>query len=367
AGMALALTAGCEAGTSPHQDQTTGTSSGPGSESGGGTAAAGSGGGNAEGAGGAGEESCAHSHCPERLYGKRYLSRGGMAVDDTHIYWCEGVSSEGRFISAAPKDGTGPILTVGTWYDLSSLDALVVDEQHVYWLFPEGTGVLRRVNKDGSDPVSFPLPVHALGGRLDIGPLQDGGDALFIATHGCFQIVRVPKDGSDPQLWEVSDLGNGGGVTAMGVQGQYVYCSNDDYIQRLDTATGEVALVVDDQRSGSPFVLIDQYLYVHANQPSVFVEPYIGRIDLSADKPTTVNLGPSFATSSGLFYDTERRRLYWTTGLSPTDAHVGTYALDGGGPPELLFDKQDVYGGAAMDEEYLYWMGGTGLRRLKKW
>jgi len=33
----------------------------------------------------------------------------------------------------------------------------------------------------------------------------------------------------------------------------------------------------------------------------------------------------------------------------------------------LLFDKQDFNGGAAMDAEYLYWMGGTGLRRLKKW
>jgi streptogramin lyase len=290
-----------------------------------------------------------------------------MAVDDTHLYWCEGVSSEGRFISAAPKDGTGPILTIGTWYDLSSPDNLVVDEQHVYWLFPEGTGVLRRVNKDGSDPISFPLPVTALGGRLDIGPLEDGGDALFIATHGCFQIVRMPKDGGPAQLWDISDLGNGGGGTLLGLQGQYVYCSNDDYIQRLDTTTGKVTLVVDDQRSGSPFIFIDQYMYIHANQPTPVTPPYIGRIDLSADKPSTVNLGPSFATSGGLFYDAVRKRLYWTTGLSGTDAHIGTYALDSDAPPELLFDKQDVNGGAAMDEDYLYWMGGTGLRRLKKW
>lgn len=363
--MALALTTGCEAkDAGPHSVDTTTASSGTGSESGGSGADGGSGGDHAQGAGGAGVESCPHPHCPEILYGKRYLRRGGMAVDDTHLYWCEG---NDKLINTALKDGTGSILTIGTWYDLSSLDALVVDEQHVYWLLPEGAGVLRRVNKDGSDPVSFALPVNALGGRLDVGPLQDGGDALFIATHGCFQIVRVPKDGSDPQLWEVSDLGNGGGVTAMGVQGQYVYCSNDDYIQRLDTATGEVTLVVDDQRFGVPFVFVDQYLYIHANQPSAFVEPYIGRIDLSKDRPSTVNLGLSFATSVSFFFDAVRRRLYWTTGLSPTDAHIGSYALDGGAPPELLFDKQDVYGGAAMDEEYLYWMGGTGLRRLKKW
>lgn len=364
--VALVLSTGCEAGGVQQPPVSTTTTSSGDSGSDGTGASAGSGGADNTqgGTGGASVEVCPHPHCPERLYGKRYLYRGGMAVDETHLFWCEG---NDKLINTALKDGSGTITTLGNWHDFSPF-TLVVDDEHLYWLRPEETGALLRVDKkDGSNPLSTPLPLDALGRRLDLGPIHDGGDSVFIGTHDCRQIVRVPKKPGTVQLWELHDQAPFGGVTAIGTLGQHVYCSNGNYIHRLDTATGEVTVIVEDQKAGGPFVFVDQYLYIHANQPTPSTPPYIGRIDLQAAKPATVDLGPSFGSSTGLFYDQARRRLYWTTGLTPTDAEIGSYHLDGAGPPELLFDKQDVYGGATMDEDYLYWMGGTGLHRLKKW
>lgn len=163
------------------------------------------------GTGGVTEPSCAQPHCPEVLYGSRQATRRGIEVDDTDVFWCEVTLEEGNVVRAAPKNGAGPVRTLGRWYDFSTGRSLIVDEHHIYWMLPEDSGSLLRVDKDGNNPVSTPLPPGPINGRLQLGPLHDAGNAVIVATHGCKEIMRVPKDQRPLELWDLSPYPNGGG------------------------------------------------------------------------------------------------------------------------------------------------------------
>lgn len=165
----------------------------------------------AGGTGGAPVPGCAQPHCPEVLYGTRQATRRGLEVDDTDVFWCEVTLEEGNVVRAAPKSGVGPIRTLGRWHDFLGTPTLVVDDQYVYWMLPEESGSLLRVDKDGHNPVSTPLPPGPIDGRLQLGPIHDAGDAVIIATRGCSQIMRVAKDGNSLEFWELSLYPNGGG------------------------------------------------------------------------------------------------------------------------------------------------------------
>jgi hypothetical protein len=68
--------------------------------------------------GGAVEPSCAQPSCPEVLYGSRPgAPQRGIEVDDTDVFWCEITFEEGNVVRAAPKNGAGPVRTLGRWYD----------------------------------------------------------------------------------------------------------------------------------------------------------------------------------------------------------------------------------------------------------
>ena len=146
------------------------------------------------------------------LYGSRQATRRGIEVDDTDVFWCEVTLEEGNVVRAAPKNGAGPVRTLGRWYDFSTGRSLIVDEHHIYWMLPEDSGLLLRVDKDGNNPVSTPLPPGPINGRLQLGPLHDAGNAVIVATHGCKEIMRVPKDQRPLELWDLSPYPNGGGL-----------------------------------------------------------------------------------------------------------------------------------------------------------
>ena len=301
------------------------------------------------------------------LYGQRFAVRRCLEVDETDVFWCEITPEEGNVVRAAPKSGAGPIRTLGRWYDFMATRALVVDAQHVYWLLPEGSASLVRVDKDGGNQVSTPLPPGPLNGRLDLGPLFDAGDAVIIATHVCKEILRLPKDGGELSQWTVSPYPNGGGVTGLETDGPFIYCANDEYLHRLDTSTGEASVVVSDLKHGGPLLRLERQLFIVSNRPEIGTGENLGVIDLDAEQPVTRDLGPSFGQGIRLVHDAKRRRLYWGTGLNRYDAEIVSYQLDGSKPPEILFEKQDVYGECAGDDEYLYWVSTTAVRRLKKW
>jgi len=311
---------------------------------------------------------CSQPHCPETLYDRSQFGgpRRGVEVDDTDIYWCELTAAEGNVVRAAPKDGRGPVRTLGKWYDFAFGRSLVVDQSHVYWLRPEETGALIRVNKDGTNPATIPLPGDSEGQRLDIGPLVDAADAVLVATHGCTHVMRVPKDGSPTSLWPVSPYSNAGATTGLESYDQLIYCANGPYIHTLDPATSTVTEIVSGQDHAGPMSRVGPDLYF-ANDDSLPSETNERLAVLRSSASEPADLGGAFGFVGRILHDAPRKTLHWVTGLHWAVANVVTYQLDSPDAPRLLFDGQDAMGSCTSDADHIYWLSEHAVTRLKKW
>jgi len=293
------------------------------------------------------------------------LVRRGIEVDGNDVYWSEVSEREGNVVRAAPKNGSGPVRTLGQWYDFGNSRSLLVDDQHVYWLKSENTGGLLRVDKDGGNPVEIPLPADPNGGKLAIGPLAQTDDAVILATLSCSQVLSVSKDGSAITLWPLSKYPDAGGSTGLDSFDGIVYCSNGSHIHSLDPATGEVTEIVYDRQYLGALAMAGGALYFAINDNDVTkATETLGRYDAATGTATTV--GPAFGTMIRLHYDDTRERLYWLTGLSLTAGNVVAYSPASSGLPELVFGGQDVQGSSAMDADYLYWASDQAVTRLHK-
>ena len=327
------------------------------------TSVAGAGGSNS--GGGSGPAPCDRPSCPESLYSRPGNPVRGIEVDAIDLFWCEATPEEGLVVRAAPKSGAGPVRTLGSWYDFSAGRSLIVDDQYVYWLRPEGTGELLRVNKDGSNPLRIPLPAAEDGQSLQIGPLHDAGDAIIVGEHGCIHAVRVPKNGDPPALFRVSTNTTGGGVTGLESDASSIYCFNRQFLYRVDVANGQTGAVGEAlTHPGGALLLIGRQLFVGNNNPTVGASGNLAVVDL--DAVAALDLGSSQGQVARIHYDERRRTLHWVTGLSRMVGKVVEYDLDGILPPEALFENQDVMGNSAADDDYLYWLSNTAVTRLKK-
>ena len=300
---------------------------------------------------------CGRPNCPEVVYRRdgNNLIRG-IEVDATDVYWSE-ATPQGLKLRAGPKDGTGPVRTLGDWYDFGAGRSLVVDATHVYWL--ARSGVLQRLPKQGGEVTSLPLPP---GREAGIGPIEDWQDAILVGGHSCQFVVRVPKDGSPPRAWPIIDKVVGG-VTGFAAEGSRVYCASGTSIQRLDTSTGEVQVLTSGQSMAGPLVLDGDRLFFVNNRPRTGSGENLAVLMPGAAQ--AVDLGPVFGHVGRLNIDRARRTIHWVTGSSPVISHVGVYRMDEG-RTELVLDRLDVMGSSAADETYLYWPADHAVMRLRK-
>ena len=319
-------------------------------------------------AGTGGTRSCNQRSCPEVLYDRGTSPptnpRRGVEVDDQDIYWCE-IAAEGNVVRAAAKAGGGTIRTLGEWYDFSASRSLVVDQSHAYWLRPEGAGVLVRVNKDGTEPTTFALPLHPDGTKLDLGPIQDAGASVLIATKSCSHVIDVPKSGGEPILRSVAEQRPAGGVTGLEADDQSFYCSNGAKIFAISRSDGSVRELAGDQFLAGPLKLVGGDLFFmddsgDAGSPSTALRVLRGL----AGSP--VDLGSFEGRASRFLYDESRGRFNWASGLHWAVGKVFTYEISGGAAPAVLFENQDVMGSSTSDAEYIYWLSNNAVTRLKK-
>ena len=319
-------------------------------------------------AGSGGTLPCNQRSCPEVLYDRGTSPpinpRRGVEVDDQDIYWCE--RAEGNLVRAAAKAGGGTIRTLGEWYDFSASRSLVVDQSHAYWLRPDGTGVLVRVNKDGTEPTTFALPLLPDGTNLDLGPLEDAGASIVIATKSCSHVIDVPKSGGEPILRSVADLRPVGGATGLDADDQSFYCSHGAKIFAISRSDGSVRELAGDQFLAGPLKLVGGDLFFmddngDAGSPNTALRVLRGL----AGSP--VDLGSFQARAARFLYDESRGRFYWASGLHWAVGKVLTYEISGGAAPAVLFENQDVMGSSTSDAEYIYWLSNNAVTRLKKW
>jgi hypothetical protein len=317
---------------------------------------------------------CPQPYCPETVYDRitdeeANRPRRGIEVDGPTLYWGEYSPSAGGVVRSAPKDGSGPIRTLGQRFDFAYSRSLVVDETHVYWLNVDDTRtwpVLVRVDKDGSNPQTTPIPRFGDNVKLlDLGAIAGTPDAILLATLSCSWILRVPKDGSAIQSWAVSPYPDSGGVTGLERFGGFVYCSNGSYIHQLDPETGAVLQVVSGQKQVGPMAMIAGSIFF-VNQSGTDKNGNLGV--LSSETGQVRNLGEEPGPSGAhILYDEPRHTIYWFTGLNFQAARLAAYDVNTPEGPVLLLDGQNIMGDSAADADYLYWQSDNAITRLHKW
>ena len=310
---------------------------------------------------------CEKLHCPETLYNRKLegAPRRGIEVDGSDIFWCEVSERDGNVVRAAPKTGAGPIRTLGGWFDFGNSRSLLVDELHVYWLRPDGTGVLVRVEKDGTNLTTIALPAASNGAKLALGPLAQTEDTIILATPSCSEVVSIPKDGSTIQHWNVSKSAGAGGLTGLESFAGVIYCANGASIHALDPATGGVIELVGGQDYAGPLAMVGDKLYFANNDDDVTqANETLVRYDVTSRSVQTI--GPALGPIVRLLYDENRRGLYWLTGLSLGAGNLVKYSPDSDAAPELVFAGQDVQGNSTMDADYIYWLSDRVVTRWRK-
>jgi hypothetical protein len=317
---------------------------------------------------------CPQPYCPEIVYdrvGDVSRPRRGIEVEGPTIYWCEVSNVEGNVVRAAPKDGSGPIRTLGQWFDFAFNRSLVLDETHLYWLMPDDSRTqpqLVRVDRDGGNSTTTSIPTAGNGAKLsDFGPIAGTPDAVLLATFSCNTILRVPKDGSAIQSWTVSPYGGGGGVTGLEQFGDFIYCSNGSHIHRLDPATGAVSEMVSGQTLAGPMALINESLYFVNNDGDASPDSKDNVARVSAAGGAAENLGPAFGSAARLLYDAPRHTIHWVTGLNFQTAKLVAYDVNASAEPVLVLNGQNVMGDSASDADYVYWLSDYAVTRLHKW
>jgi hypothetical protein len=284
-----------------------------------------------------------------------------VQVDDTDVFWSEVVpGSDGKRalkVLAAPKRGGGAVRELGSWNDYQASESMVLDATHVGFLFD---GKLVRVTKDGAQRMELPLPDVR---KLDPGPLLDLGDAVLVGGHACKALARVPKDGSAPQLWTVSQQPITGGDTGIEADGPLLYCASGHHLHQLDTRTGEVRELLAYGGKAGAMRRVGKDLYWYDSDNPDLKNTAIVRLAEGSRQP--VAIGSAFGGATRLLFDESRNKLYWLTGLNSHGCTLGVAEV-GGDKTATLAANLDNWGAPAQDAEYVYWPASHSIVRTRK-
>jgi hypothetical protein len=243
---------------------------------------------------------------------------GGLAVDDTHVYFTDRAS--GRVLRAS-KD-SGRLETVATGQE-NPFD-IVVDDVAVYWSDQTVRGGLRKASKSTfevkllqPDAVASAfalaqdhnylywasLMVNAIQRMPKAGGLvqtlasdQPGaqgisleGDATFWVNYGSDEVLRMPKAGGKPEV-----LASGPNVhfprsTIADCRALYVSVGN--YGERIVTFSRDENRPLGDFPIGGSLALDAEFLYVRSTASLEAISRTTGRRSILSDHATAVGGG----------------------------------------------------------------------------
>jgi hypothetical protein len=233
----------------------------------------------------------------------------------------------------------------------------VLDDARAYWL---ANDKLVSVRKDGTDRTELTIPNFR---QVDPGALRDGGDAIVVASHGCFFVAKIPKNGSPAQVWPVTQHAAAGGVTGLTVDGSAYYCASGAYVYRLDSSTGQVTELIQNGRYAGPMTKVGADLYWIDFGPPDTNAPALET--LAAGATQSSSLAPAYGEVGSLMFDAKRMSLYWITGLATHGCDAVVYDLQAKRTTFLARDLNEM-GDTAMDDDYVYWSAYNAVMRVPK-
>ena len=327
---------------------------GGGGASGGGDMGGGSGGdmgggsGGDMGGGGGGGDMGGGSACMSTATETAPGGGGGVAVDDSSVYyerWTGKLGPDEAFAVDKATFASGPERDVGTIDGGNTRGRMFVDGRGLWAI---DVGCLEHYDPSAHKFVDV--------GCADVGFYQfaqdDGG---FYGTGDDGVIRRVDKvDGSVTTLSAAHQCTGG-----IAVSGGSVYFACDGHILRVTTAGGPEEVIVQDAAGAHELA---------ADAGHVYYGDGAGRL-FSA--PATANATPTLLTTVGLGVSalvSDDTRLYFAAQVDATNAY-GQHYFDSieeigkdGGHHVQLAPKEPAVTAMALDTDYVYW-AGPGVRR----
>lgn len=285
---------------------------------------------------------------PQVLYQRAARPQKALEVDETHIYWNEADGDGLRFM-AAPKDGSGPVETLGEWSgDDVQKAPLATDSESVYWRYD--TKIIR-LNK-----ATRTLTEIDVGSRW--GSLLVDEDALYTSGRDCAGIILVNKE--TLEIVKITIPNGGGGSASLTMDRDDVICSHGQFIHAISKKDRSVRDIARDDR------FVDTGLYgfgpVASDGETLFwlnLPPTLGTDTESLERRRkaggSVEVLAVFGRRAGshLRFDAARGRLY-TIAKNPAGTPLLSYSIANHELQELA-TKQPASGGITFDSKYIYW------------
>ena len=263
------------------------------------------------------------------------LASGGgaesLAVDETSVYWTDGVNGEVRKVS---KDG-GPSSAV---YSVANTEpwGVAVDSSRVYWTLPNfalgGTSAVMSAPLLGGTPTALvtnvPGPMS-----MAVSPAN-----VYWATSGQDAIQSVAIDGGSAST-VVSDAS---GASALAVDGNNVYWCNANGIYQ-EPLSGGTPLKIGPSANAVALDATDVY-YVGGMGS-------VGRVPIGGGTPTVLTTG---RTSTLVAVAVDGQNVYWIEGegtiqqgavaaLPKSGGRVVVLASGLGDPSAIAVDDTGIY------------------------
>lgn len=296
----------------------------------------------------------------QTLYDRTPAFIRAVEVDDRNVYWSEYGGPDGSQVMMAPKAGGGTPVRLGAWTTFDrSLNLIVADQTHVYWL--EQTRLHRVRKDDPGDALEIEL------GAGHGGALAEDDQSLYVADLNCTAIGRVSKVDLAVAFTPIAEASPLGGVTGIAVDGSDVYCGRGPNIFAQPRGGGETTKIVGDQEQIGPVASDGTNVYWGNNRSvSGTRTENIGMIPRSGGSSAT-DLGPSggIGQLGVIRLDRMRQRLYWMT--CPNDSvPITTMDLASKHFDDLIEGQSSEGCGFADDETHLYWAARNGVMRMPK-
>ncbi len=299
----------------------------------------------------------ASTGCPDASVESTALFSGpdittALAVDSTGIYFGAYFAGPGRILKV-PLDG-GPATTLVS--NLQQPAGIALDTSNIY-LTDLNAGTVLRAPLQGGTPITL------ASGQSDPGPILVDDRFVYWATLNDGLLMRVELDGGTPQTLFNTMTSS---VTAIALNGNYLYWTDASGVSRLDLDAGTTETVAPNQQPDPSAVAVDNasiyWLISGSDGIDHYYDGAVMKMPKSGGTPT--QLTPSLGIAVAIAVDANA--IYWADDIvSPDDTPacgqdgaIRKIGLTGGsmttiartGHPEAL----------TVDENNIYWTGNDG-------
>ena len=336
--------------------------------------------------------SCGHAclACDKGQCAPQTIASGGaldyagfVAVDAQNLYWAS-AGSKALYVVAKAGGGTPTIKTSAATFDATTVFAGAKYLGATIYSSAEGVRAFDAVTGNPAPGIQVDACSAALGLTADeTGAVYyaHGSQSGVCAVAPMHITKRTPNGGGYNEEWDfTAGAFRAGESQWMTLDAQFLYYvgyrDTSPGIYRIARAGGSSSLVAPGQYNSAPLASDATSLYTIYNNDEALAGPAtVVAIDKNTGAATAIAAGersfsltPTTLVKASLAVDATH--VYWTS-ADGTDGSGSPLARimrapKGGGPKEVLAEKQAAAYGMAIDDGFVYWTTTSAIKRIPK-